>query len=297
VQKEAIKEIEKLYLSGKTTREIAGLIKKSKSSVGDVVKKLGIGRFKGPRPDRVPQGNKCDDFDDDFISYLDGLIISDGSIYRKGKSNYASYHQSCVKLEWLEAIAGKFAKVGIKTFIKEEKRKKGSWQLRTLTYDKLCLYREKWYKNNIKILPLKIDVINSIFLHNWIYGDGTLLSNNCLRLCTDNFTEKEVDRLIKKLNIVGVKFRKLFVGISKNGKLKFRLALCLGDGLHKFYDYIGPSELDCYAYKWLKEKVEKTDICKQCGNKFVVSVYNRCWCSKLCCTKANRLLRGKACSI
>lgn len=61
-----------------------------------------------------------------------------------------------------------------------------------------------WYKkvNNsfVKTLPLNIEnLLTPIALAHWIMGDG-YYSNGNVVLCTDNFSEKEVLKLIKVLN-------------------------------------------------------------------------------------------------
>jgi hypothetical protein len=67
---------------------------------------------------------------------------------------------------------------------------------------------KQWYvfnedtKKFIKIVPLNIgDLLTPRGLAHWIMGDGYWDSNaKTVKICTDNFTEKEVELLIKVLN-------------------------------------------------------------------------------------------------
>lgn len=237
-----------------TTREIAPIVGKSKSTVALVVKNLGIGRKKQPRLGHAHPGNSCPELGG-FGAYFDGLVISDGHLGSKGHSRYAFYSQSSVTHEWLCEIMRRFSAIGIESKIMEENRnpprKNRCWHLRTLTYDAIFDFKKRWYVGDKKVVPKDLDLTNPCFLRNWIYGDGTLVGNTVLRLCTDSFEETDVDWLIDEMNDrLKVRFRKLFMGFSKTGKLKFRPALCIRDGLDKFYHHVGDPDITSFKYKW-----------------------------------------------
>ncbi len=84
-----------------------------------------------------------------------------------------------------------------------------------------------WYKavdgKYIKILPLNLEeLLTPVALAHWIMGDG-YFTDGCLKICTDNFTEEEVLRLI---NILHVKFG-IKASINKrtnpDGEIKWRI--------------------------------------------------------------------------
>jgi hypothetical protein len=92
-------------------------------------------------------------------------------------------------LEWLIEISNEFNDVGIRAiFSTDERKKKISHVMRTHVYEQLFEQYSKWYFNGKKIVPKDLNFSSKIFLKNWVYGDGTLVNNSTLRLCTDDFT-------------------------------------------------------------------------------------------------------------
>jgi hypothetical protein len=116
------------------------------------------------------------------------------------------------------------------------------WSERNPTFTKL---RKKWYPYGKKIIPQDLVLTPEVCLH-WYLGDGCLDKNGShIVLCTDDFTECEVDFLIKlfkrdvkiistKINIINRRYR---IRISR---IEAR----------KFLDYIGSCFVNCYQYKW-----------------------------------------------
>lgn len=154
--------------------------------------------------------------------------------------------------KWLEEIADKFAGYGICTRFRTDSRcnKKSCHILRTPVYKEMFYQYCRWYKDGNKVVPKDLDFRNKNFLKNWVYGDGTLINDSTLRLCTDNFKEEEVDWLILSLNNnLDVSFKKIYMGNNNVGKPKFRPSLCIRDGLLNFYRYLG-KPISCFAYKW-----------------------------------------------
>jgi hypothetical protein len=240
---------------GMTCREIQNLIGCSHRNVAYIVNKHGKSRKKAPRPGIVFKDVlKCDVFDKDFIYYLDGLLISDAGLFVKGTSPTAVYRHSSVNLEWLNDISVIFNQKRINTSFLVDRRKdrRDCHVLSTPVYEEFFNQHRRWYKGNQKIVPKDLNFLDKNFLRNWVYGDGTLSRNSTLRLCTDDFTEEEVDWLISSLNKnLDISFGKVYMGLSKKGKPKFRPTLCVRDGLEKFYEYLG-EPIDCFKYKWRK---------------------------------------------
>jgi hypothetical protein len=194
-------------------------------------------------------GNQCDPFDADFANYLDGLLISDGFVSRhSGMSPCSTYSQTCTNKEWLEVIQGRFQQNGISSKIGTSREEN---YLITLCYDQLGKQRDRWYKDDIKRVPTDIDVTNRSLLRNWIYGDGTLVNNTTLRLCTDSFVAEDIEFLKQQLNSkLNVCFKEILMGYTKTGEEKIRLALSVKNGLDAFYNYLGTCDCNCFSYKW-----------------------------------------------
>ena len=241
----------KLYSEGQTAREIAIELGGNYRRISEIVTKSGISRERRPRNHILAsKTNSCPVFDSDFISYLDGLIISDGSL--KKPNPYAagtSYTQTCINREWLEEIQKTFFSKKIESVIFDDKRKgrRPSFVLRTKGYDQLFNQYHRWYKEGEKIVPKDIR-LTVPFLKNWIYGDGTRVGT-CLRLCCDSFSFEDVDFLLTELAKLSYNFKRLDMGLSKFGKPKWRIALGKRDKLYEFLNHVG-EPIDCFKYKW-----------------------------------------------
>jgi len=249
----------RLYEEGKTTREIAVQIGGSRSSIAYIIKQAGVSRERKIRDHILAdRAKKCLPLTEDFISYLDGLLISDGHLTKSSKHSLtAAYRQSCVKKDWLEQIAGNFAEQNIQTLISEEIRNGEfcGYCINSLRYDQLYFQRKRWYNdNNVKIVPNDID-FSTDFLLNWVYGDGTRVKTT-LRLCCDSFLEKEVDELQDKLRNMGFGFKKISMGLDSKGTVKWRLSICKRDGLLDFFKLLGKPNVRSFSYKWPKEIME-----------------------------------------
>lgn len=250
-----LKLIKRLYQLNLSTREVSKKTGYSKSTVISVVKKLKISRKKGPRLHIIlSKANVCPEFSDKLRNFLDGLLISDGNLTKPvGRAKSSSYRQECVNLEWLLKIQKIFATNKINSIINlvVRKARKLSYTIRTLCYDKFYNEYYRWYENN-KIVPRDIKLNDICLLKNWIYGDGTI-NGKTLTLCTDSFKLNDINFLIKELNnFFNVKFKRRFIGMSKNNERKYRIKICKRDGCLEFYTNIGKCELKCFEYKWLK---------------------------------------------
>jgi hypothetical protein len=200
---------------------------------------------------------RCSEFNAWFRGYLDGLIISDGCLRKPYPLSIASsYTHSSISREWLDVISGVFAEHGIETTIVDEQRRKKkkhqAYVLRTVTYDQFYVQYNRWYNNGTKIVPRDIDLDDVNMVKNWMYGDGTLLNNNCVRLCCDSFCVDDVDFLASKFHAIGFGFDKIWMGKSKTGNDKWRLVLNKTNGLLDFYKWLGKPEVKYFEYKWAK---------------------------------------------
>lgn len=242
-----------LYKEGKSVREVAIETGGSRSSIAAIVKGYGVSRINKIR-EHIYKKNakKCPKLSKSFISYLDGLVISDGYISRPSKNSpTAFYQQSSISKDWLEEIQNKFKEQSIESTVYEEFRHgiKTGYILKTLNYDQLFIQRKRWYDLTGKIVPRDID-FSVGFLLNWVYGDGTKVKTT-LRLCCDSFSESEVDFLMNKLRSLGFGFKKILMGYNKDRKPKWRLSLCKRDGVIEFYQLLGKPSVESLSYKWL----------------------------------------------
>lgn len=250
-------KILQLYESGLGSKKVAEIIGCSYITVIRTARRAGVVRRRGPTENTLKaKGNFCKPFSKNFISYLDGLLISDGSITKpNGCSVCSSYRQHCINLQWLKIIQSKFLLYGgIKSKIDVENYTNKIWNLRTLHYDQITTLRNRWYHNDVKIIPKDLD-FSKDFMKNWIYGDGSL-NKKTLTLATDSFSENDINWLVEKLNAsLGITFRKNYRKESVSGEPQFRLTLCFRDGLSKLYDYIGKCDVACFSYKWYENKL------------------------------------------
>lgn len=245
-------DVVSLYKGGKTVREVAKEIGGNHRRIAQIVKDAGASR---PRKTRgfvlAARAKTCPSFTGDFVSYLDGLLISDGCLVRPSKNTRTScYTHDSVVLEWLEKIHKEFSLQGIESFVKPVRNRGKQHNLRSYRYDKLYDQYIRWYPDfGEKRIPRDIDFSDKSLLKNWIYGDGTRVSTT-LRLCTDSFVLEDTEFLIDSLGKLGFRFKKVFMGLSKSGKDKFRISICKSDGLLEFFEYVGSPEISGLSYKW-----------------------------------------------
>ena len=103
--------------------------------------------------------------------------------------------------------------------------------------------RNRWYDENCKIRVPPDIVLNPITLAAWYMDDGTLRKSSrggasCAHLCSDNFTQEDVDLLIAKLNEIGVEARRAGQGTGRSGI--FPRVLITVAGMDRFISMIGP---------------------------------------------------------
>lgn len=113
------------YAKGFSTREISEMMHIGKSTVGRVIKDAGIGRDKKPSHHSIIKRARKATLLQDFIPYLDGLVLSDGMIERPSPQGVAcAYSQHSVQVEWLNLIAEDFDKNDLGCSVLPEKERK-----------------------------------------------------------------------------------------------------------------------------------------------------------------------------
>lgn len=192
------------YLSGKSAAKIA---RENGCSVWSVIERLRNEKIV-QRPNNVPHSlNLSENDKTKFLSLVDGLMLGDGSIHKKG---YIQVHQHVKRLGWLEQIQQEFATINCVSKIHKLKPKKNPafidgrqimtgehYGLYTQAVIELREQRKRWYPNG-KIVPKDV-FINDLSTAMWFSGDGTH-NGYSLTFCTQGFTKECVDMLHTKLN-------------------------------------------------------------------------------------------------
>lgn len=128
-----------------------------------------------------------------------------------------------------------------------------SYRCKTKASPSLLPYHTKWYHNNKKVIPIDLILTPMNVLH-WFIGDGSshVRPNKTaveIQLATNNFTESEVDILIRKFKKLGITFYKSKHGNHTDKTRGFLMRLSTPDA-SKFYKFIGKSPVKCMLYKW-----------------------------------------------
>jgi hypothetical protein len=247
-------QIISLYISGLSIREIALILGIGKSTAAKWVLTEGISRPRRIRTSILESKiKKIPILTQPQVSFLDGLVISDGHLRVPRKVvKTSAYMQTSVVPDWLYSIQQEFSRWQVECSVSPEKRNRGScsWIIQTESYDQFHFQRTRWYPDGgIKRVPRDIDLSNLDLMRNWIYGDGTRVRST-LRLCTDDFLVEDVNFLVKELKItLGYSFSLVFMGDNKKGLPKLRLSLGKRQGLIDLLDRIG-NPLDLFSYKF-----------------------------------------------
>lgn len=198
------------YLSGQSIAKIAKNLKCSKSSITRRLNWNNV-RIRTVNESCAYFRNKSFLNIAEIQNMFDGLLLGDAWIECDGKSEGRLAITQCdAHLDWLVSIKKCLDFYNIKnTLIKTKNR---GWLLRTGKYVNFTQLRQEWYPDGKKIVPKKLQ-LTSITLAHWIWGDGTLTNSGyTYSLCTDGFSETDVDLLIellqKDLDIVASKYLK-----------------------------------------------------------------------------------------
>jgi protein-arginine kinase activator protein McsA len=108
-------------------------------------------------------------------------------------------------------------------------------------------------------------------------GDGTLGNDKGVTFCTDAFSLEDNNFLADRLNDLG--FCAKVDGKNRIGIPNRRV--------FEFLQFIGPSPLECFAYKWDSFITESYfgRKCKECGLSFDTEQNSRYFCGNSCYQK------------
>ncbi|MBU2497091.1 MAG: hypothetical protein KJ767_03475 [Nanoarchaeota archaeon] len=192
------------------------------------------------------------------ISFIDGLLLGDASIpKRKDNILPRSLSQACKHKEYLVYILTRLSHMNILSspihsrWIKDERCKNKGYNqhfLQTRRYKTFELFRDKWYKRGKKGIPKEI-IINRDLLLQCYLCDGNFYRE--IKLCLDAFNKKDIyflKNLIEKELNIQIRICKV--------NYRYELAIKKSDA-NKFLNYIGPSPIKCYEYKWKDNESEE----------------------------------------
>ena len=138
--------------------------------------------------------------DNDTLKYMDGLMLSDGSIVGCGK--YHRFSMGSSNKEFIDFALNKIRVVCENVVPSQagqadyKNGRESSWQFATYNHPDLTFQYNRWYKDGVKIIPTDVSLSPECLLM-WYYGDGKLvkneLKNSCvLRLSTDAFNNSSI---------------------------------------------------------------------------------------------------------
>lgn len=179
---------------------------------------------------------------------LDGLLLGDASV--PAGQNLLHFSQRSDRREYVEYVA---TALGLPLDrVKDRARQPDTRTGRVYRCSELRTYsdpvfgnlRSRWYPNGRKVVPRDLQLSPECVL-NWFLCDGSCSPTRGsaqLMLCTDAFPADDLDFLRGLLSGVGVEAN------TCGPRLRVRQ-----NSVARFYDYIGPCPVTCFAYKWVSD--------------------------------------------
>lgn len=181
---------------------------------------------------------------------ITGNLLGDGSLSKltsKSKNSLFEIKQKLDKSEYLKLLFEHYAPFS-KNYSEGasfRKNKTSHWcKIRTISHPVFTQYRDKWYKDNIKIIPdnLKLTWQTAAF---GACDDGSNWGGRIFRLHTNGFTFKDTEKILEKVQ------SDLFVLGSINKINNKPVIVFCGDNAFNFMEGIKQFVPDCYKYKTL----------------------------------------------
>jgi len=203
--------------------------------------------------------NRCSKFSSIQHEIMEGLIISDGSIYRQKLKRMLStpifgfkniqkeivdFCETSLPLEFarhtdpprdfeINGIIGHSGPIDV---------------IQSNSDHGLVPYWERWYNGKAKHIP-KDFVLTPRVARFWFYGDGSSSAYNDgkkvnIRFCTNSFTQSDCERLCEMWKAIGINF---YPASTPTGPV---LTLGIAQDIISFFEYMGEPELECFRYKW-----------------------------------------------
>lgn len=253
-------EIISLYNQGNSLRDIEKILHLHKSAIYKILKKNNILRERG----KAIALSKLNDIpiSKELQNIINGELLGDGHITVGNHQSCFSYGTS--KKEYAEWLSDLINNHGLKTVgngVYQTNTKDGinhkyhmGYRFNTISTIQLHEQRNRWYKNNIKIVPKDLILSKESLLHWWI-GDGTFNKKSKTGwIATDSFAENEVVFLSNQINdLLNTKLKvnkcsSIYKNIEKD---IFRIYIPR-ESLENILYFIGPCPVKCYKYKWGK---------------------------------------------
>jgi hypothetical protein len=247
-----VRSLVSAYEAGESAASLARRFKANIWTVLDRLRKAGARIRTG-----LEQNERCLDLDATRMKVLraivDGLLLGDGSIDRKG---LLRLEQARVRKGWLKEVATRLADLGATSKIVQirararilEGRKiksSGGHLLYTPAYIELKAERERWYPKGTKLVPGDVS-FDPLALAYWFCGDGTYDKQGALFFCTNGFLKKEVEVLAAGLVKLGVEARRI---PTPGRPFEHRIAVTQRDAALKFKELIEVHVPECCEYK------------------------------------------------
>lgn len=207
------------------------------------------------------------------LSILEGSLISDGSILKaKNNVNYQFKH-SCKYFEYVNYI---HQSLSFTTNV---------YSMKTRDIHTLCSQfsyvftelRQKWYKDGTKIIPKSLNITPVLLLH-WYLGDGNLNNKHGITLCTDCFSEADIQDVIFNIN---QKYN-----LQAYYRPKSKRIIIPNKYVFEFLKLIGKPPVYCYNYKW-DTKIKFSYFHRKCqhincNNFFDAEQNHQLYCNEKC---------------
>jgi len=244
------------YINEKLSQtEIAKLCNVSRWTINDKLEKNNIQKRTISESVYIKRANHCN-LSQEAIEWINGELLGDGCLTTTEKRGRKSYNVSALfrygskYKEYIEYIAKTLDSFGIKQSGKiieyyNKRQNTYCYKYNSHSYKELFDIYKKWYPNGKKIVPKDIE-LTPLTCRQWYIGDGSLIQRGnrnikpFIVLCTMGFLFEDVNRLISKLNNLGLKatrYTKNTIYISAYS-------------IKSFLNYIKKCPIDCYQYKW-----------------------------------------------
>ena len=247
-----VRTLVKAYEAGESAASLARRFEANVWTILDRLRKAGV-RIRT----YVEQNERRLDLDwrqaKKLRAIVDGLLLGDGSIDRKG---LLRVEQARVRQGWLKEVATRLADLGATSKIIKipprervlagrKIRSSGGHLLYTPAYIELKAERERWYPKGTKHVPADVS-FDPCALAYWFCGDGTYDESGALFFCTNSFLRKDVEFLATGLVKLGVEARRI---PTPGRPHEHRVAVTQRDSAQKFKELIDVYVPKCCRYK------------------------------------------------
>ena len=192
---------------------------------------------------------------------IEGCLLGDGSVLRSHNASTAHFSLKSVEkycIDHLRAVIPlphmriTMSDRQFTTIHGKQYKCRKSYNLISTCDKSLNEFRDTWYPEGKKIVPDNL-ILHPTTIRHWFYGDGSTsyipyknTKDAYVRIsfCTNGFTVGDCEKLVSKLNDVGLSFH-----IYLSRKQPMLVALKCST-VHDFFNYIGSCDVPCFAYKW-----------------------------------------------